>query len=775
MRRAKLLLNLIKIGAVLALCWLLLPQLPLLDGVDFSRTVLDRKGNLLRVTLTSDGKYRLFTPLAEISPRVIAATLRHEDQHYESHNGINPVSTLRAAWHYCFGHACGGASTITMQVARLRFHLHTRTLHGKLVQMMRALELERHYTKAQILEAYFNLAPYGRNIEGIGAATTLYLQKPPTDVNWAEAAALCVIPQSPFRRTPQAQHDNPALDHAGLRLYDELLADGRATDPLGRNFHLRASGHPVSLAPHFSEHLLVTHPEEAELATTLDLSLQQLMERQIAAFVKAQAPLGIHNAAALLVDTRTMDVLADCGSANFSDNKIQGQVDGTRSLRSPGSTLKPFIYGLALQQGLIQPQSLLVDAPARFADYSPENSDREFCGPISATEALARSRNVPAVALDAQLARPTLYQFLQQAGVTLPADAQHYGLALTLGGGEVTMEDLVRLYAMLANGGQWKPLRRETREPVVSAGRSLLSPEASFLTLEMLANIPAPNESDPTVLRSVFWKTGTSHACRDAWTVAVCDHYVLAVWVGNFNGRGNPAFAGRSAAAPLAFNILHALHRDGALAWQPHVPAPGLNLRQVELCADSGDLPNDFCPHRRPGWFIPGLSPIRTCAVHQQVLVDAESGLRLSAADGSHTVRREVYEFWPSNLLALFEKAGLPRRVPPPYAPGASVEALSRRGVAPRITSLEASHLYFADSDAASDRGLNLTAETDGDVHKLYWFAGHRYLGACNPRDPFIWHPTAGQWKIIALDDHGRASTCTITVQSLAAPAISAR
>ena len=255
----------------------------------------------------------------------------------------------------------------------------------------------------------------------------------------------------------------------------------------------------------------------------------------------------------------------------------------------------------------------------------------------------------------------------------------------------------------------------------------------------------------------------------------MCDHYVLAVWVGNFNGRGNPAFAGRSAAAPLAFDILHALRRQNLVQWQPHRPAPGLNLRRVELCSDSGDLPNDFCPHRRLGWFIPGISSIRTCAVHQQVLVDAESGLRLNADDGTHQVRREVYEFWPSNLLALFERAGLPRRVPPPYSPDASVETLSRHGAAPRITSLEASHIYFSDPASATDRGLNLTAETDGDVRKLYWFAGHRFLGIGHPRDPFIWHPPAGQWKIIALDDHGSASTCTITVQSLVTPAISSR
>jgi penicillin-binding protein 1C len=737
--------------------------------------VLDRDGHLLRLTLTDDGKYRVFTPLSEISPRLIAATLRHEDQHYESHAGINPVSTLRAALHYAFGHGCGGASTITMQVARLRFHLHTRTIRGKLLQMMRALELERHYSKEQILEAYFNLAPYGRNLEGIGAASLIYLQQPPGAMNWAEASALSVIPQSPFRRTPQPNRDNPALDSASGRLYTELLADGRATDPLGRSFHLRSSGQPAFIAPHFTRRVLLGDRDEAEIHSTINLAFQELLKQRITKYVATNSDLGVRNAAALLVDTRTMGVLAECGSANFFDAQIHGQVDGTRSPRSPGSTLKPFIYALAIDQGLIQPQSLLADAPERFAEYSPENFDRTFCGPLSATEALARSRNVPAVALDAQLVRPTLYQFLKHGGVSLPEDAKHYGLALTLGGGEVTMEDLVRLYAMLENGGKLKPLRREAGEPVVNDGDHMLSPEAAFLTLEMLANVPAPNESDTAVLRSVFWKTGTSHAFRDAWTVAVFDHYVLAVWIGNFDGRGNPAFVGRSCAAPLAFDILHALRREGVVHLQPHVPAPGLNLRRVELCADSGELPNAFCPHRELGWFIPGVSPIRTCAVHRQVLVDAESGLRLTADDGAHKVRREVYEFWPSNLLTLFEKAGLPRRVPPPFSPDAKLENLARRGHAPEITSLEGGQIYFAAADVSMDRGISLTAKTEGDVRKLYWFAGHRFLGSCSPREPLVWRPAAGKWNIIALDDHGRSASRTITVQSLAAPGISSR
>src|SRR6266487_1903130 len=326
-----------------------------------------------------------------------------------------------------------------------------------------------------------------------------------------------------------------------------------------RQFSARAEAERKFLAPHFVQQVLESvgsarcadrTPQRgvptSQIVTTLDLKKQQLIERRIADYVRGNRNRGIQNAAALLVDSRTMEVLAQIGSADFFNSEIQGQVDGTRSPRSPGSTLKPFIYALALEQGLIHPLSILADAPRSFGDYNPENFDREFLGPIRASDALARSRNLPAIELASQLAHPTLYEFLRGAGVALPRSESLYGLALPLGGAEITMEDLVRLYAALANNGELRPLRRTSREPLASRGRSVISLEAAFLTLEML-NVPRPeiNYADSSNVAPVFWKTGTSHGFHDAWSIAVFNHYVLAVWIGNFNGRPNANFIGR--------------------------------------------------------------------------------------------------------------------------------------------------------------------------------------------------------------------------------------
>ena len=757
--RASWVRSLALLGMTACVIWFALPKPPLLEGMSFSQCVRDRNGKLLRVTLSADQKFRIWTPMREISPALIDATLRFEDKYYRHHPGVNPVALLRSALNLRPGHAHNGASTITMQLARLRYHLRTRTLGGKFVQIVRALELERHYSKAEILEAYLNLAPYGRNIEGVGAASQIYFGKTAAHLTRPESISLSVIPQSPTRRALLVDRDNGSLDSAQSNWYDRAKIDRQFS---ARLFSARARSERRFLAPHFVHQVLATEKGRDEIVTTLDLAKQQLIERRIADYVRTNRSRGIQNAAALLVDTRDMDVLAQVGSSDFFNADIQGQVDGTRSPRSPGSTLKPFVYALALEQGLIHPLSILSDAPRSFADYNPENFDREFVGPIRASDALARSRNLPAVELASQLRDPTLYEFLRAAGVKLPRSEPLYGLALPLGGAEVTMEDLVRLYAALANNGELRPLRRTSRELIAARGRSIMMPEAAFLTLEML-NLPRPEMgraySDHAA--PVFWKTGTSHGFRDAWSIAVFNHYVLAVWIGNFDGRANGTFVGRIAAAPLLFQIIDSLRMNWPEPNQPHLPPPGANLKRVSFCAVSGDLPGPYCTQQVEGWFIPGISPIKPCDVHQEVLVDAMSGLRVARDDGTRQLRREVYEFWPTELLSIFHRAGVPRKLPPPFLPGTTAEFVARSGNAPRIVSPPDGQKILP----ASAGAIPLQAKADADVREVYWFAGKTFIGRAPPQEVISWKASAGRYELIALDDHGRSGSSAITVQ----------
>ena len=697
--------------------------------------------------------------MPNISPALIDATLQFEDKYYRYHPGVNPVALLRAAFGLRPGGAHTGASTITMQLARLRYHLPTRTFSGKFVQIVRALELERHYSKSEILEGYLNLAPYGRNIEGVGAASQIYFDKAADHLTRPESISLCVIPQSPTRRALFADGDNRSLNSAQNGWYDRAKINWQFA---ARSFSARAQSERTFLAPHFVQQLVSVEKGRNEIVTTLDLSKQQLIDRRIADYIRANRGRGIRNAAALLIDTRSMDVLAQVGSADFFNAEIQGQVDGTRSPRSPGSTLKPFVYAMALEQGLIHPLSILSDAPQSFGDYDPENFDREFVGPIRARDALARSRNLPAVELASRLHHPTLYEFLRGAGVKLPRSEALYGLTLPLGGAEVTMEDLVRLYAALANNGELRPLRRISCDPIALRGRRTIMPEAAFLTLEML-NQPRPEISGAysDQVAPVFWKTGTSHGFRDAWSIAVFNHYVLAIWIGNFDGHANGNFVGRIAAAPLLFQIIDSLRAGWPEPNQPHLPPPGANLKRVSFCAVSGDLPEPFCRQQVDGWFIPGISPIKLCDVHQEVLVDAASGLRVPRDDGTRQLRREVYEFWPTELLSIFRRAGVPRKLPPPFLPGTSPELIARTGNAPRIISPPDAQKILLTSAGT----IALRAKTDADVREIYWFAGNTFIARANPQDVVTWKAAPGSYELTALDDHGRAGSHNVIVR----------
>ncbi len=760
-------------GLVLAaLCaWLLLPR-PQLDGhVGYSTAWFDRNGKLLRMALAPDERYRLKVAAAQVSPAMLQATLLYEDQDFYGHGGVDLAALLRAAWQtYIVGGQRVGGSTLTMQVARLRYG-HAHTLPGKLQQILRAIQIERHYSKQQILAAYFNLAPYGRNIEGIEAASLIYFDKHAADLTLPEAMALSVVPQNPVRRNPTSESGYRELALARARLFRRWVEEHPEDKARRAQLELPLAVRPPEQLPFYAPHFvngLPTRP--GSVATTLDLPLQRLIETGIARYVARHRREGIRNAAALLLNTRSMEVEALVGSAGFFDNAIAGQVDGTRAARSPGSALKPFVYALAMDQGLIHPMTLLKDAPKRFGAYTPENFDQQFLGPILARDALTRSRNVPAVNLTAALQPPGLYGFLQQAGIQGMREPEFYGLALALGGMEVTMQELAGLYAMLANGGELKPIKMMRDGATLPGGERLLTPEAAFITLEMLRENPPPRPQRlPGVVarkRAVAWKTGTSYAFRDAWAVGVSGGYVLAVWVGNFSGEGNPAFVGRTAAGPLLFDLFDGLFRMRGDAAEQDVTLKALNVRRVEMCVDSGDLPGRYCPVTAPGWFIPGISPIKVSTVHRAVPIDRASGRRACYFDPA-TTRREVFEFWPSDLLKIFRQAGVKRRLPPPFLQACTLEQQASGGAAPKITSPSAAITYTLRTDRLAEERIAFEAVSDGDVKRLYWFVDNRLAGQARAGELFFWPAAAGDFTVSVLDDHGRSNEVAIRVRAV--------
>ncbi|MGB5180090.1 MAG: transglycosylase domain-containing protein, partial [Gammaproteobacteria bacterium] len=399
--------------AGLVLAWVLCPRPDLYGDIAWSRAYYDRDGDLLRLTLAADERYRLFTPLATIAPAMVEATLLYEDRYFHVHPGVNPAALARAFIStYLSGTRRIGGSTISMQLARIRFGIHSRTWPGKLEQILRALQLERHYSKEQILEAYLNRVPYGRNIEGAGTASQVYFDKPAAALSLPEALSLAVIPQNPGRRNPTRATGRAQLAAARTALFRTWLethpGDRQRQSQMNLALEFRAPEALPCTAPHLVTRLdkALAHTPAGAVQTTVHHALQRLLEEHITQYVQRRQPSGIDNAVALLVNYRSMEVEAYAGSANFLDARIQGQVDGVQARRSPGSVLKPFIYALALDQGIIHPMTLLKDAPRRFGAYTPENYDRGFLGPVFARDALALSRNVPAVHLMSRLETP---------------------------------------------------------------------------------------------------------------------------------------------------------------------------------------------------------------------------------------------------------------------------------------------------------------------------------------------------------------------------------
>ncbi|MDR0588175.1 MAG: penicillin-binding protein 1C [Burkholderiales bacterium] len=756
--------------AVVAIAIRITPHEPLKNAT-YSTAYYDKHHQLLRLTLAQDDRYRLWTSLDDIAPETKAAVLLYEDRWFYFHPGFNPISLLRGAYVSLIQQSARrGGSTITMQLARLRWNLNTRTLRGKWIQVLRAIQLELFYSKDQILEAYLNEAPYGRNIVGIGAASLIYFNQEPGLLTLPESLTLAVLPQSPTYRIDKSLYvlaDN--LNAARQRLFALWSRHHRVDDFTRALFSLplklRQPEALPKIAPHFTDdlrlRLFLSGRQKDRVNTTLDTSLQRLLEKQVEGYIARHKNRGLSNAAALIVHRVDHSIVAAVGSASYFDDTIGGQINGTTIKRSPGSTLKPFIYALAMDQGIIHPMTVLKDVPTAFSSYTPENFDGEFMGPLTATQALVKSRNVPAVYLNAKIHRPNFYTFLKNAGVAQMASEAHYGLALALGGGEVTQEEVAKLYMMLANDGILHELRREEDEPK-SSGLRLLSAESAFMTRDMLSNLPrADSVKAASQKLPIYWKTGTSWGFKDAWSAGIIGDYIVVVWLGNFNNKGAPELIGAKAAAPLFFNIVNAM--------TAHVSMRDVNAKipetvtRVDICLASGDLLTTWCQRKGQTWFIPGVSPIKVDTVYRPVYFDPKTHQPLCPEEVRPDSLLRVYEYYDSDIRAVFASAGFPKREPPDLR--RCQKTWNTMGSAPYVITPLKNTRYTIFSDDPRRNQIPLTAGADAEVNTLYWFENNVLIGKASPKTPLLWQPkTDGFVLLSVVDDHGRSDTVSVQV-----------
>lgn len=623
--------------------------------VEMARTIVAADGTPLWRFADKDGIWRFPVKLDEVSPEFIEALLTYEDRHFYRHPGVNPFSLVRATGQFISsGRIVSGGSTISMQVARL-IDPHDRTLLGKLKQLWRTAQLEYHYSKDEILEMYLNRAPYGGTIEGIGAASWVYLNKSPAKLTSSEAALFAVLPQAPSRLRPDRypQRAQIARDKVLDRLVEyQVWSAEKVADIKQEQIWLAPRKNPHS-APLLARRV-VKDTQEPVIETTIDASLQSQLE-EMALNWKNQLPkqtsLGI-----LVVDHTDMSVKAYIGSIDFQDDSRFGHVDMISAWRSPGSTLKPFLYALAMDDGLIHAESLLQDVPRRFNDYRPGNFDSGFNGPVSVSDALVRSLNLPVVQLLDVYGSKRFTAQLRNVGTELrfPMGSEP-NLSLILGGTATRMDDLVAAYSAFARQGKVSPLRFKPTDTL--RDRTLISPGAAWIIRRIMGGEarPVPDMNLSGQL-NLAWKTGTSYGYRDAWAIGVNPRYTIGVWVGRPDATPVAGQFGFATAIPIMNQVNNMLL---ARIYQSHEPLPKdtkpASVSQAVICWPGGTAllqDDNNCRQRRLSWILDNTIPPTLMAKDQESLLGLrqkiwvnDKGLQV-AADCPNATEKEVH-LWP--------------------------------------------------------------------------------------------------------------------------------
>ncbi len=727
--------------------------------------IYSREGKLLNCFASADHFWRKPVKLEEISPELIKAVITCEDRWFYYHPGINPVSIISAAWTNLKNKKIiRGGSTITMQIARM-IEPRPRTISSKILEAFRSLQLEWHYSKDELLELYFNLVPYGGNIEGVGAATYFYFDKNPNYLSISEIAILTALPASPNNFRPDLNPENCRVRR------DKILANLSNKNIISSDEFERAVEEEIPInrqkrpfyAPHFCQNIIACYPKLCELKTTIDFDKQLLCEKLAYMHYLSIRDKRINNLSVVVLDNVSGELLAMVGSPDFNDNQNDGQINGAIAIRSPGSALKPFVYALGLENGLITPSTKLDDIPISYSGYSPENYDEEYHGLVSVRDALIQSLNVPAVNVCARVGLDKFYALLNNGGITsLNRKYFEYGLPLVLGACEVSLLELSNLYATLAREGQHLPVCFMADEKKPSTKR-ILSEEACFLISDILSNlrrpdIPASWEFTRDI-PTVAWKTGTSYGRRDAWAIGYNPDYTVGVWAGNFSAEGSPYLVGAEIAAPLMMNIFHEITVGNDIKWFD--PPPGLEIRQV--CSESGAPPNKNCPSVHAAYYIPGVSPSRPCTVHKAITVDRETGyLVCPACSYGKIIDSVIVENWPPRvadwLLRQGQIAALPRHNP------------DCRGIVlneePVIHSPENNGIYEIRPSAPSDyQKILLQASVSLASAKMHWFLDKNWYTSCPSGKNVFYLPQKGRHELMCMDDFGRSSRITFEIK----------
>jgi penicillin-binding protein 1C len=738
---------------------------PLPDDIDYSTIIISSDSTVIHAFLSKDEKWRMKTELNEITPLLRKAIIYKEDKYFYYHRGINYISTIRAIINNIIqAKRTSGASTITMQVARL-LEPKNRTYLNKLIEIFRASQLEFHYNKDEILQLYLNLVPFGSNLEGVKAASTLYFEKAPNHLSLAELTALSIIPNRPNSLVLGKDNDyiiqqrNKWLQRfKKAALFPNQDIDDAMAEPLSGYRH-----ESPKIAPQYAYRFKSRYPDKPIIATHLDIKKQIKVQNIVKNYINRLYNRNIKNSAVIVIDNQNNSVISYIGSADFFNFEDAGQVDGVQAIRSPGSTLKPLLYGIAFDKGIITPKLKLTDVPVSYNGYEPQNYDEQYHGYITVEYALINSLNIPAVKILQQIKTSQFIKSLKKIGFEqIRKDEKKLGLSLVLGGCGVTLEQLTKMYHSFANNGLYTELNWLASD-TLKGGFQVISPEAAYMLTEILTKVKRPdlpmewqNSAD---LPKVAWKTGTSYGRKDAWSLGYNKNYTIGVWVGNFSAEGVQELSGSASAAPLLFEIFNTLDYHSEAEWYT-VPE---NIEFRLVCSETGLPYSDFCKNIISDSYIPSISPNKQCEHLKKYYISPDSSISYCK---TCLPESGYIEAWYPNILpemiSYYESKQVKYLKVPKHNP--ECERIFTES-APDITSPMYNVEYYVDKTDTTE--LMLSCNVANDVDKVYWYINDKFYKSVSPTQNVFFKPSEGKIKISCTDDKGRNSNTFITVKMI--------
>jgi penicillin-binding protein 1C len=753
--------TLITIIGFILLFFLLNWIFPVPDKIEYSTIVTDSKGEVIHAFLTKDQQWRMKTELNEISPLLRKTIIEKEDKYFYHHFGINPVAVAKSFFKNIFSlRRTSGASTITMQVARA-LEPKQRTYINKMIEMFRALQLEIKYSKDEILQMYLNLVPYGGNLQGVKSASLLYFKKNPDHLSLAEITSLAIIPNRPSSLVIGKNNDRIVLErNKWLRRFaaDHVFSEKEIQDAL--NEPLTASRGTV---PSYIPQLACKLKKQGGdiIKTNIQLNTQLKMEDLVKEYSASITLKNIRNAAVIVIDNNTHQIISYVGSANFRDTIDGGQVNGAAAIRQPGSTLKPLLYGLCIDNGLLTPKMVITDVAVNYAGYAPENYDKKFNGYVSMESALEHSLNIPAVKSLRVLGTDKLIQTLARCNFQQIKKDQHkLGLSMILGGCGATLEELTGMYTIFASNGFYaKPSfsQSDTSQKKIK----ILSTAATFMIDEILSKVNRPdfpiNWESTAHLPKIAWKTGTSYGRRDAWSIGYNKHYTVGVWAGNFSALGIPELSGANIATPLLFKIFNTIDYDGDEEWFQQPKDCSTRI----VCSETGMIPDEYCTNLVTDYFIPMISPAEKCSNMQEIAVSPDEKISYCKMCMPETgYKKKLYKIITPEMQQYFEENRIAYEKIPPHNP--NCEKIFKEG-SPVITSPSNGNEYLISKEKPEP--LQLTCHVGNDVSKVYWYINNKFYKACDAKAKQFFIPDEGPTKISCTDDKGRNRDILIKVR----------